>query len=109
MDVPERIGKSLFDTAVSELKAQIVDELEQRVWERLEPRIQQQLVGRHLTIEECAQYLHVSGSTIRRLIREKSVSFFRVRGQIFLRQMDVDQWVQLQVEEARQARHGNAR
>lgn len=83
------------------MKSSIVEELEQRIWERLEPRIQQEMLARYLSIEECAQYLHVSVSTVRRLVREHTLPSFRVRGQIRIRRMDVDRRIESQVNEGR--------
>jgi excisionase family DNA binding protein len=92
---------SLFDAAMEEQKAQILSELEKRLWERLEPRIEQELFARYLSIADTARYLKVSEQTVRRLIREKTVPSFRVRNQIFLRQIDIDQWIQTQINERR--------
>ncbi|SFU82077.1 helix-turn-helix domain-containing protein [Alicyclobacillus macrosporangiidus] len=94
---------SLFEQAMDEMRASIVDELEQRIWERLEPRIQQELLARHMSVAELAKYLHVSDWTARRLIRERTIPSFRVGGQIFVRQMDVDEWIRKQVEGARES------
>lgn len=88
-----------FDDALAELKAQIVSEVEQRIWERLKPQIQEEMQGRHLSVKECAQYLHVSTATVRRLIREHALPSFRVRGQIFIRQSDGDAFVSKQLGE----------
>ena len=92
---------SLFDQAMLEMKSEILDDLEQRIWERLEPRIQQELLARHMSIADTAEYLHVSEPTVRRMIRERTIPSFRVRGQIFVRQMDVDAWIQQQIEAVR--------
>ena len=92
---------SLFEAAMGEMKSEILDDLERRMWERLEPRIQQELWARHLSISDTAEYLHVSESTVRRLIREKTIPSFRVRGQIFVRQMDIDTWIKQQTSEGR--------
>lgn len=93
---------SLLENAIQKTKNEMLAELENRLWQRLEPRIEQALLARHMSIAELAQYLHVSEPTVRRLIRERTVPSFRVRGQIFVRQQDVDEWIQKQVEEGRQ-------
>ncbi|SIS89163.1 helix-turn-helix domain-containing protein [Alicyclobacillus vulcanalis] len=89
---------SLFEEAIQQTKEEILTELERRLWERLEPRIEQALLARHMSIAELAKYLHVSEPTVRRLIRERTIPSFRVRGQIFVRQTDVDEWIRKQVE-----------
>ena len=50
------------------------------------------------TVEEAGEYLRVSESTMRRLIREKQIPTFNVRRQLFLRQMDIDAWVRKQLK-----------
>ncbi|WP_062306648.1 helix-turn-helix domain-containing protein [Alicyclobacillus sendaiensis] len=89
---------SLFEQAIQQMKEEMLVELERRLWERLEPRIEQALLARHMSIAELAEYLHVSEPTVRRLIRERAIPSFRVRGQIFVRQVDVDEWIRQQVE-----------
>lgn len=90
---------SNIERLIEELQTDILNELERRIWERIEPRIQQALLARHMSVAELAEYLHVSEQTVRRLIRERSIPSFRVRGQIFVRQMDVDEWIRRQVEQ----------
>ncbi|GEO27055.1 hypothetical protein AAC03nite_28400 [Alicyclobacillus acidoterrestris] len=90
---------SLLEAAIQEHKRQIINELEQRIWERLEPKIQQELRARHMSLSDLADYLHVSEQTVRRMVRDKELPSFRVRGQIFVRQVDVDDWVQKQLTE----------
>ena len=87
-----------MDQALNEMQTSITVELEQRLWTRLEPRIQEALRARHLSIADTAQYLHVSEQTVRRLVRDKEIPFFRVRSQIFLRQTDVDTWIEQHLE-----------
>lgn len=90
---------SLFDQAIQQQKEEMLQELEQRIWAHLEPRIHQALLARHMSVAELAEYLHVSEPTVRRMIRERTIPSFRVRGQIFVRQVDVDEWIRRQVEE----------
>lgn len=88
---------SLFELAMQEMRTEVIRELEDRIWERLMPRIEQELHARHMSIAELAVYLHVSEQTVRRLIRTREIPSFKVRNQIFVRQMDVDAWVDRQV------------
>jgi len=89
---------SLFEEAMREMKSEVLSELEERIWERLEPRIQQELHARHMSVAEVSQYLHVSTQTVRRLITSREIPHFRVRGQIFLRQTDIERWVASQID-----------
>ena len=78
----------------------LTGEIEERVWARLEPRIKQELYARHMTVVETAEYLHVSAQTVRRLVRDHQIPYFRVRSQILVRQIDIDRWVEKQVDAA---------
>jgi len=89
---------SLFEEAMADMRSGIVAELEQRLLDRLEPIIRQELLARHMSVLDTANYLHVSDQTIRRLIRDGDLPSFRVRGQIFVRQMDVDTWIESQIK-----------
>ncbi|MCF8566873.1 helix-turn-helix domain-containing protein [Alicyclobacillus tolerans] len=91
----------MFDQAMQEMKLEVIDDLEQRIWARLEPRIQQELRARHMSIADTAEYLHVSEQTVRRMVRDREIPSFRVRNQILVRQMDVDEWIQKQISEGR--------
>ncbi|GMA52582.1 hypothetical protein GCM10025857_39980 [Alicyclobacillus contaminans] len=90
---------SLFEAAMQEMQFSIIEELERRIWQRLEPRIQQELMARHMSIAEAAEYLHVSEQTVRRMVRDKEIPSFRVRNQIFVRQTDVDEWIESQIRQ----------
>lgn len=92
---------SLFEQAMHEMKSEVLDELEQKMWERLEPRIQQELHARHMSVADTADYLHVSEATVRRMIKDRDIPSFKVRNQILIRQMDVDEWIQKQITEGR--------
>ena len=92
---------STFEQAMQEMQSKILEDLERQVWKRLEPRIQQELLTRHMSISDTAKYLHVSVQTIRRLIRDKTGPSFRIRNQIFIRQMDVDIWIENQIKTGR--------
>lgn len=87
----------LFEEAMEHMKLDIINELEQRLLNRLEPQIIQKLYARHMSISEAAEYLHVSVQTIRRMVRDKVLPSFHVRNQIFIRQLDVDDWILSQI------------
>ncbi|WDL96901.1 helix-turn-helix domain-containing protein [Alicyclobacillus sp. ALC3] len=90
---------SSFDEALQEMQSEIATELEERLWARIEPRIQQALLARYMTVTECAQYLHTSDASVRRLIADRTIPHFRVRERIIIRQHDVDRWVERQITE----------
>lgn len=46
-----------------------------------------------LTIKEAALYLKCSASSIRALVREKRIPFFRVGNKLFFKKESIDVWV----------------
>lgn len=45
-------------------------------------------------VNELADYLKVSQSTIRKLIREKAIPHFRIFSKILFNKQDIDLWIQ---------------
>lgn len=52
-----------------------------------------------LDIKETAQYLHCSESTVRKLIKNKEIPFFRVAYRIYCKKELLDLWVENQCRE----------
>jgi excisionase family DNA binding protein len=96
------LGVSVFEEALQEFKKQILEELEERLWEKLESRIRTALHSRIMSVAETANYLHVSEPTVRRMISEKEIPFFRIRNQIFVPQLELDEWIQSQVKASKE-------
>lgn len=46
-----------------------------------------------LNIKELAEYLHCSVSTIRNMVRNNEIPFFRVGVKICFRQSAIDRWI----------------
>ena len=51
-----------------------------------------------LTIKELARYLKTSSSTIRRLIKEGNLPYFKVGGIIKFNKLSIDNWIKEQKE-----------
>ena len=49
-----------------------------------------------LNIKEVKDYLSVSESTIRKLVRENKIPYFRVASKILFDQEKIDQWIEEQ-------------
>ena len=75
----------------------ILDELEERIWKRLEMRMQEEKSTRHFSIYQAAEYLGVAHTTVRKLVREKKIKYYRIGSLIFIRQVDLDEWIELMV------------
>lgn len=88
----------LFDKAMEQFKSELVDELEQRLWARLEDRVRKSRHGTTLSIYEAAEYLHTSDRTLRRMIQQHEIPHFRSRNRIYIRQIDIDDWIQKQLD-----------
>lgn len=48
------------------------------------------------SVSEIAEYLHCSESSIRKLIREKNIPFFRIASRIFFKKESIDEWIKNQ-------------
>lgn len=91
----------LFAQALERQRDEMLQSLRQEFMDWAEGYIQQSLLARYLTLAEAAKYLHVSEQTVRRMVTDKTLPCFRVRNQIMLRQIDVDGWIQRQIDEGR--------
>ncbi len=51
-----------------------------------------------LTLAEARDLLRVSDSTIRRMVRQREIESFSVRSRIYIRRMDIDNWMQSKIK-----------
>ena len=51
------------------------------------------------SVAEAAEYMRISEPTLRRMIRENEIPSYNIRNRIFIRQMDIDQWVRKQLND----------
>jgi excisionase family DNA binding protein len=79
------------------LRKDISNDLEQKLLDRLVPLIEQKLSGNVFDFKQATEYLNLSESTLRRMVSDKEVPFFKQRGQFFFRQNDLDRWIDEQV------------
>lgn len=85
---------------ISALRADISGELEERLMAKLEPMIEQKLFNNVFSVERAAKYLSLSAGTIYRMVNENEIPSFRMRGQIFLRQTSIDEWIKEQEKQS---------
>ena len=52
-----------------------------------------------LDVKEAAEYLHCSTSTIRKLMKNNEIPYFRVAYRIFFKKQFLDNWVEDQCKE----------
>lgn len=78
---------------IESLRNDIYNDLEKKLLEKLTPVIEQRLYGNVFDFQEAIRYLHLSDSTLRRMVADREIPFFRQRGQIFFRQTSLEQWI----------------
>lgn len=76
------------------LRADIASELKEQILAELQPEIERRLYSNIFDIKEATYYLKISESTLRRMVKEGEVPYFRQRGQIYFRQMDLDKHIE---------------
>lgn len=47
-------------------------------------------------IKEVASYLHCSISTIRNLVKNKRISFYRIGNRLYFKKSSIDRWIEKQ-------------
>jgi excisionase family DNA binding protein len=78
---------------VSEMRSEIKDELFNEVLALLEPKITEMLYRNIFTFKEAYQYLKLSESTLRRLVKEENIPYYTLRGNFYFRQTDLDDFI----------------
>ncbi|MEK3875180.1 helix-turn-helix domain-containing protein [Paenibacillus sp. FSL M7-0420] len=78
---------------IEALRADIKQGLREEILAELQPEIQRQLRANIFDLREAAAYLKVSTQTVRRMIKGDGIPHFRLRGQIYLRQIALNGWV----------------
>lgn len=78
---------------IQALRADLKSGLKEEVLAELQPEIDRRLYANIFTFEEGRQYLKVSESTLRRMVKDGEVPYFRQRGNIYFRQIDLDKYV----------------
>ncbi|MGG1878239.1 helix-turn-helix domain-containing protein [Paenibacillus cisolokensis] len=79
---------------IEALRADIASDLKAQILAELEPEIKRRLYSNIFDIEEAAKYLKVSVQTLRRMVHGAEIPYFRQRGRIYFRQMDLDKHIE---------------
>jgi excisionase family DNA binding protein len=77
---------------ITALRSDIQNEVKEQLLSELLPIIEVKLYDNTFSIKEAAKYLRISESTLRKLVDAKEVPNYRIRGQIFFRQVSLEQW-----------------
>lgn len=75
---------------IEAIRSDIKQELREEILAELKPEIERRLYANVFDFEEARKYLKVSESTLRRMTRDHEVPFFRQRGNLYFRQIDLD-------------------
>lgn len=83
---------------IDALRADIVSDLKQELLAELQPEIEHRLYANIFDIKEAAHYRKVSVSTLRRMVKDREIPYFRQRGLLYFRQIDLDKNVESLIE-----------
>ncbi|WP_339316918.1 helix-turn-helix domain-containing protein [Paenibacillus sp. FSL R10-2734] len=78
---------------IEAIRADIREGLREEILSELQSEIQQRLYSNIFDVFEACSYLKISDSTIRRMVRDKEIPYFRQRGNLYFRQISLDSWV----------------
>ena len=78
---------------IEAIRNDIKHQLREEILAEIQPEIVRRLYANIFNFEEARQYLKVSESTLRRMVKDGEVPHFRQRGNIYFRQIDLDKHV----------------
>lgn len=75
---------------IEAIRDEIKNELRAEILAELKPEIERRLYANIFDVKEAARYRRISEPTLRRMVRDGEIPYFRQRGGIFFRQIDLD-------------------
>lgn len=78
---------------IEALRADIKVDLREEILAELQPVIQHKLYANIFNFAEGMHYLKISESTLRTMVKEGEVPYFRQRGNYYFRQIDLDKHI----------------
>src|ERR1700732_4090724 len=78
---------------IAALRSDIKEGLREEILAELQPVIQRQLYANIFNFDEGVLYLKLSESTLRRMIKDDEVPYFKQRGNYYFRQIDLDKHI----------------
>ncbi|HLT41990.1 MAG TPA: helix-turn-helix domain-containing protein [Sphingobacteriaceae bacterium] len=79
------------------IRNDIKAELMQEVLSELAPKIERLLNGNIFNFQEACEFLKVSDSTLRRLVKNDEIPHYRLRGNIYFRQWELHEFIGAQM------------
>ncbi|WP_020621241.1 helix-turn-helix domain-containing protein [Paenibacillus daejeonensis] len=71
---------------IEAMRTEIKDQLREEILKDLQPELERMIYNNVFDFNEACRYLKVSESTLRRMVRDGEVPYFRQRGNLFFRQ-----------------------
>lgn len=78
---------------IEALRSDIKEGLRKEILAELQPVIQRQLHANIFPVDDAAKYLKVGETTLRRMVKENEVPYFKQRGNYYFRQIDLDKHI----------------
>lgn len=78
---------------IEAIRSDIKQGLREEILAELQPEINSQLYANVFDFSEALRYLKVSDSTLRRMVKLNEVPFFRQRGNLYFRQIDLSRHI----------------
>ena len=90
----ERVPSTeLLADLIAAIRADIKANLRDEILAELQPEIERRLYSNIFDTKEASNYLKVSDSTLRRMVKQDGLPFFKQRGQMFFRQIALNDWI----------------
>lgn len=84
----------LIQVLREDVKRELLDE----VMAELQPVIEKQLYANIFDMKEAVRFLKISDRTLRRMVAAGEIPYFRQRGLIYFRQVDLMKWIESRLE-----------
>lgn len=88
---------------IEAIRQDIRNELKDEIMSELQPEIERRLYANVFDLKEAARYLKVSESTMRRMVKDGEIPYFRQRGNLYFRQIDLDRDIESKVRKRKGA------
>jgi excisionase family DNA binding protein len=88
-----------FDQLTKALKEEIRQEMRADIELLVTEAFATAKLNRTLGIPEAAEYIGVSEDTVRNMVNDSQIPYFRARGRIFFREASLDRWMEEQEKE----------
>lgn len=78
---------------IEAIRTDIRQQLKEEILTELQPEIERMLYNNIFDFNEACRFLKVSDSTLRRMVRDEAVPFFKQRGNLYFRQVALHEWI----------------